>query len=109
MNSNLVATQKRQDSQLVQHISSWTSEVLKINHLKHYSLNYVVLCVQGGTVDITAHEVLESGVKELHHATGGACGGSYVDKNFENFLVEILGTNFINKLVCFVFFEGYKN
>ena len=51
----------------------------------------------GGTVDITAHEVLESGVKELHHATGGACGGSYVDKNFETLMSNVLGANFINR------------
>lgn len=42
--------------------------------------------VIGGTVDITAHEVLECGVRELHHATGGACGGSHVDKNFDSSL-----------------------
>ena len=55
--------------------------------------------ITGGTVDITAHEVLDSGVKELHHATGGACGGSYmyVDKNFEALLADVLGANFVNR------------
>ena len=54
--------------------------------------------ISGGTVDITAHEVLDSGVKELHHATGGACGGSYVDKNFEALLADVFGANFVNRL-----------
>ena len=58
---------------------------------------YICTCILGGTTDITAHEVLESGVKEIHHATGGACGGIYVDKNFEELVGNLLGTNFINR------------
>lgn len=52
----------------------------------------------GGTVDITAHQILPSGsVKELHAATGGAWGGTKVDENFVNLLIEILGENFITR------------
>ena len=48
-------------------------------------------------MDITVHEVVSSGVKELHHATGGAWGGTAVDKRFENLLSDVLGANFLNR------------
>lgn len=53
----------------------------------------------GGTADITVHEKVEGGkLKELHQATGGACGGTSVDKAFETRLTEILGENVMKKL-----------
>ena len=46
----------------------------------------------GGTADITVHEKkIGGGLRELHQATGGACGGTSVDKAFINRLTEILG------------------
>ena len=46
----------------------------------------------GGTVDMTAHEVLEGNrLKELHRAMGNDCGGNKVNENFLNFLSEFLG------------------
>uniref|UniRef100_A0A4W6BYU6 Heat shock protein family A (Hsp70) member 12A.2 n=1 Tax=Lates calcarifer TaxID=8187 RepID=A0A4W6BYU6_LATCA len=49
-----------------------------------------VLCVAGGTIDITVHEVLDGGaLKELHKASGNDLGGQTVDKKFKEFLREI--------------------
>ena len=53
----------------------------------------------GGTVDITVHEKIEGGqLRELHQATGGACGGTFVDKEFENRLTVILGERVMKQL-----------
>lgn len=50
----------------------------------------------GGTVDVTAHEILGGeNVKELHAATGGAWGGTKVDDNFINLLKQVLGEKFV--------------
>lgn len=47
-------------------------------------IKFVILVLVGGTVDITAHEILESGnFKEVLPASGGDWGGtcvSFVDK-----------------------------
>lgn len=52
---------------------------------------YMVVDVGGGTVDITIHEVVEDGkLKELNYASGGAWGGTCVDKAFENFLRKLV-------------------
>lgn len=43
-------------------------------------------------MDITVHEVLSSGrIKELHKASGGAWGGTYVDEKFFDIIKEIVG------------------
>lgn len=48
------------------------------------------LCVSGGTIDITVHEVLHGGaLKELHKASGNDLGGQTVDRKFKEFLREI--------------------
>ena len=53
----------------------------------------------GGTADITVHEKMEGGIlRELHQPTGGACGGTFVDKEFENRLTDILGERVMQKL-----------
>lgn len=55
--------------------------------------------VLGGTADITIHEKVEDGkLRELHHATGGACGGTAVDAVFESLLTNILGENVMKTL-----------
>ena len=52
----------------------------------------------GGTLDVTAHELLPGGkVKELHHATGGALGGTRVDDKFIKLMEDLFGENFITK------------
>lgn len=50
----------------------------------------------GGTIDITAHEILMNGdVKELIHPYGGPFGGTTVDQEFIAFLEKVLGADFI--------------
>lgn len=63
-----------------------------IGHISH-------ILFAGGTADITVHQKAKGGqLRELHQATGGACGGTAVDAAFENRLTEILGENVIKKL-----------
>ncbi|KAL3879884.1 hypothetical protein ACJMK2_032160 [Sinanodonta woodiana] len=53
---------------------------------------YMVLDAGGGTIDITVHEVLSDGkLKELHKASGGAWGGTQVDKAYKKFLISLFG------------------
>ena len=53
--------------------------------------------ITGGTVDLTAHEVLSSGgVKEIHTSISGPWGGAKVDDNFVKLLEEVLGSYFIH-------------
>lgn len=53
----------------------------------------------GGTADITVHEKTKGGkLREIHQATGGACGGTTVDAAFENRLTEILGEKVMKTL-----------
>ncbi|WAQ98266.1 HS12A-like protein [Mya arenaria] len=48
--------------------------------------------VNGGTVDITVHEVVGKGqLKELNWASGGAWGGTRVDAAFEDFIRKLVG------------------
>lgn len=55
--------------------------------------------ISGGTADITVHEKVKGGkLRELHKATGGACGGTAVDDAFERRLTEILGTKVMKSL-----------
>lgn len=51
----------------------------------------------GGTVDITVHELLDKqgALKELQKASGGPYGSMGVDLEFENFLSDIFGKNFM--------------
>ncbi|KAL3878916.1 hypothetical protein ACJMK2_031242 [Sinanodonta woodiana] len=52
----------------------------------------------GGTIDITIHEILEGGnVKEIYKATGGAWGGQEVDQAFNQFLIKIFGNPVLQK------------
>ena len=57
---------------------------------------YIVVDCGGGTVDLTVHEMEESGtLKELYKASGGAWGATGVDREFENLLVKIFGIDFV--------------
>ena len=59
---------------------------------------YLLADMGGGTVDVTVHEVRkDEKVRELHHATGGAWGGTYVDRNFVRLLKKIFGRDLIRK------------
>ncbi|XP_065648387.1 heat shock 70 kDa protein 12A [Hydra vulgaris] len=60
---------------------------------------YIVVDCGGGTVDLTVHEldVNQGTLKELHRGTGGPCGATGVDKEFENLLKKIFDPDFIEK------------
>ena len=59
---------------------------------------YLLADLGGGTVDVAVHEVQQDDlIRELHHATGGAWGGTYVDKNFVDLLVRVFGQASIDK------------
>lgn len=53
----------------------------------------------GGTVDLTVYELnTKAGtLEELHKGTGGACGATGVDQEFENLLKKIFGKEFIDQ------------
>uniref|UniRef100_K1QN76 Heat shock 70 kDa protein 12A n=1 Tax=Magallana gigas TaxID=29159 RepID=K1QN76_MAGGI len=73
---------------------------------------YIVVDVGGGTLDITAHEVLEDGhVKELIKATGGNWGGTKVDEEYMDFIKCLIGedtTKYIDENQPSVFFEACR-
>ncbi|XP_053400546.1 heat shock 70 kDa protein 12A-like [Mercenaria mercenaria] len=53
---------------------------------------YIVVDAGGGTIDITVHQVIVDGkLRELHKASGGAWGGTEVDKAYEQFIASIAG------------------
>lgn len=53
---------------------------------------YIVVDAGGGTIDITAHQVMEDGnVKELIKATGGDWGGTRVDGEYIDFIKCLIG------------------
>lgn len=50
------------------------------------------LCVSGGTIDITVHEVqYDDTLKEIHKANGGDWGGTKVDQEFQHLVSNIVG------------------
>jgi len=54
--------------------------------------------IGGGTLDVTAHEILDDGnIKEICQVTGGAYGGIYVDEKFQKLLENLFGTPKINE------------
>ena len=64
-------------------LTSWIVQILLLND---------VTTAAGGTVDITAHEVLRRGkIKEIYRAVGGAAGGADVNQNFVDALREAFG------------------
>ncbi|OWF45296.1 heat shock 70 kDa protein 12A-like [Mizuhopecten yessoensis] len=53
---------------------------------------YMILDLGGGTADITVHErQVDESLKEIHEPSGGPWGGTAVDREFLNFLMEIFG------------------
>lgn len=73
---------------------------------------YIVVDAGGGTIDITAHQVLKDGnVKELIKATGGGWGGTRVDGEYIDFIKCLIGetaTKEIDKNAPNVFFEACR-
>ncbi|XP_076117720.1 heat shock 70 kDa protein 12A-like [Mytilus galloprovincialis] len=59
---------------------------------------YLILDLGGGTVDVTVHEIQEDGaLQEVHYASGGCWGGSTVDMEFRNLLINIFGSDVIEE------------
>lgn len=59
---------------------------------------YMVLDLGGGTGDVTVHEVIdENTLKELNVASGGAWGGTNVDRAYMDMLISIFGEDVIKK------------
>ena len=57
---------------------------------------YMIVDCGGGTVDLTVHEMEDTGtLKELYKASGGAWGAIGVDTEFENLLIKIFGIDFV--------------
>ncbi|XP_052816700.1 heat shock 70 kDa protein 12A-like [Mya arenaria] len=53
---------------------------------------YMIVDLGGGTADITVHEKVSSGkLKEVHRASGGPWGGTFVDSEFITLLSNIVG------------------
>ena len=72
----------------------YTLVQLKVGDVTHFIAVYIVL---GGTVDITAHEILLDGsVKEISPPCGGPWGAISVDKRFVLQLEHIFGREFID-------------
>ena len=67
-----------------------------MSELSHLILE---LLLTGGTVDITAHKVLEGGyVREILQPCGGPWGGIQIDSAFEKLLKDILGAEVMKGL-----------
>ncbi|XP_033742695.1 heat shock 70 kDa protein 12A-like isoform X2 [Pecten maximus] len=60
---------------------------------------YLIMDLGGGTIDITAHEVLEDGhLKEINEPTGGYWGGLRVNEEFTRFLQRLFGQDVLTEL-----------
>ena len=54
---------------------------------------YLLIFDKGGTLDVTAHEILMNGnIKEIYQVTGGPYGGTKVDEEFMSLLERFFGT-----------------
>lgn len=73
---------------------------------------YIVVDAGGGTIDITAHQVMEDGnVRELIKATGGNWGGTRVDEEYMDFIKCLIGettTKELGENAPNVFFEASR-
>ncbi|XP_061188700.1 heat shock 70 kDa protein 12A-like [Saccostrea echinata] len=59
---------------------------------------YMILDLGGGTGDVTVHEVVdENSLREINVASGGAWGGTNVDKAYYNMLKSIFGEDVLMK------------
>ena len=51
----------------------------------------ISVCLTGGTIDVTVHQVTQlGGLREVFFASGGGWGSTLVNKAFENFLKDIV-------------------
>ncbi|CAG2207904.1 heat shock 70 kDa protein 12A-like [Mytilus galloprovincialis] len=57
---------------------------------------YLVVDAGGGTIDIVAHKIRKDGrIRELFRATGGAWGGTVIDRQFLNLTERIFGESYM--------------
>lgn len=57
---------------------------------------YLVVDAGGGTIDVVAHKIRkDSRIRELFRATGGAWGGTIIDRQFQTLLDNVFGKDFI--------------
>ncbi|VDI61861.1 Hypothetical predicted protein [Mytilus galloprovincialis] len=62
---------------------------------------FIVLDAGGGTVDISAQQVLENGeLKIIHKECGGPWGGECINQQFVNMLKEIFGNEVMKQFKC---------
>lgn len=60
---------------------------------------HVHVTFSGGTADISVHENIQQGkLEEVHKASGGPWGGTYVDKAYTMFLEKIFGKEALEEL-----------
>jgi molecular chaperone DnaK (HSP70) len=60
---------------------------------------FMVVDAGGGTVDLTVHEKTDHGLREVVPGSAGKCGSTYLDGAFTKFLEEVLGVEFVVRLV----------
>ncbi|XP_062612940.1 heat shock 70 kDa protein 12A-like [Saccostrea cucullata] len=82
-----IALEPEAASMYCQHLPDHRSS----GYLSERGTKYMIIDIGGGTADITVHENLGDGrLRELHAATGGACGGTAMDAEYNKMLTEIL-------------------
>ncbi|KAL8562197.1 hypothetical protein ACOMHN_005182 [Nucella lapillus] len=58
---------------------------------------YLVVDAGGGTIDVVAHKIRKDGrIRELFRATGGAWGGTIIDRQFQTLMEKIFTKEFID-------------
>eukprot|EP00479_Gromia_sphaerica_P007650 TRINITY_DN2623_c0_g1_i1.p1 TRINITY_DN2623_c0_g1~~TRINITY_DN2623_c0_g1_i1.p1 ORF type:complete len:207 (+),score=29.66 TRINITY_DN2623_c0_g1_i1:306-926(+) len=50
---------------------------------------YIIVDCGGGTVDFACHEIHNNCIRETHPACGGPWGSTYIDMEFEKFMVTL--------------------
>lgn len=56
----------------------------------------IVYCVSGGTIDISAQQVLRDGyIKQLMTPSGGGWGSNVINANFDELMITVFGNDFI--------------
>jgi molecular chaperone DnaK (HSP70) len=76
----------------------YSKNILVYCNISEHVVFILTLCIPGGTVDITVHEVQPNlNLKELYKASGGAWGGTQVDEAYKQMLIKIVGAPIITQ------------
>ena len=76
-----------------EYMSQKQSSIARDKENDKKSTNYLIVDIGGGTVDISAHCLvngLEPHIKVIHPPTGNDCGGTKVNDKFKKFLVDLV-------------------